>query len=91
MAKKTILDGKFRISLRQSRKIMLAHFVPIKGKKVPPSPESMLIRGMLSEALVALPTLIEGWGGEGYMKGEDHCLLLNNAMSQICSLLRAQG
>ena len=38
IAKRLISDGEFSISLRQSRKKRLAHFVPIKEKKCPSPP-----------------------------------------------------
>ena len=57
MAEKPIVDEKFRISLRQSWKKRLARFVQIRVKGAPFSPNTMLIRVMLSEALPGPPNI----------------------------------
>ena len=54
MTKKSVLDESFRILLRQSWKKNVGTFYP----------DSMLIRGMSSEASARSPTLTDG-DGEG--------------------------
>ena len=62
IAKRLISDGEFSISLRQSRKKRLAHFVPIKEKSAPLPRGNVDPSHMSSEALAALSTLIDGEG-----------------------------
>ena len=58
----------------------LTHFVWFRRKKKPLSPNVMLIRVMLSEALPDPPTLIWWRWGRIMIKGENLCFLLNNVM-----------
>ena len=69
IAKKPILDGEFRISPRQSRKIRLAHFVGIKGEKHPLSPRGNVDPSHVTRSLSSTPN-IDWWGvGKDIRKG----------------------